>query len=346
MSDTTVRTGDRSDSSTQRNDRTPGDHTRPRREETNRDNNRTDRNDRVILRGGDRTRDPDWPDSLLDRRRPSRDTSSNDRVILRSGDRTVRRSSTDDPRPYRNRAQDIFTRSAEGKRYQHGVILRQGGYIDNRRIRIYFPHGYAYYPYYCPTYDYGVVFYSPYYYYYGVCPPYIYRRHCYYRPPAVIYIEVPVYVNNVSRGYDSDLDDYYLSRNDYYYDDQYRDRTLNRAIDNLRDAFRDSNIDLLAELTDPNVRIAVFRRGKYEYTLEANDYLDMTRDMMRTTETIDFDLYRVRRRARDVYVVSGKHVYLNRDDEKRTVYVSFVLERLQGRWVLTQVGTAPDRIED
>lgn len=337
--DARPRREDRSDPNPRRTDRTPPeDRNAPRREETD--------PNRIILRGGNRDGDVDWPGA---ERRPGRDADHGGRIG--GNDRSAQtsepqRSRADDPRPYRNRAQDIFTRSAEGRRYQHGIVLRQGGYIENQRIRYYFGHGYSYYPYYCPTYDYAVVYYSPFSYYYGVCPPYIYRRHCHYRPPSLVYIEVPVYVNNVSRGYDSDLDDYYLSRNNYYYDDRNLDRALARAIDDLREAFRNCDINLLAELTDPKVHIAVYRRGTYEYSLSPNDYLDMTRDMMRTTETIDFDLYRVRRRARDVYVVSGKHVYRNRDGDRRTVYVSFVLERLRGRWTLTQVGTAPDRIQD
>jgi hypothetical protein len=68
--------------------------------------------------------------------------------------------------------------------------------------------------------------------------------------------------------------------------------------------------------------------------------------MFSSTETLQFDLERIRRRSTDVYVVSGKQVYLNRDNKRRTVFLSFVLERVHGRWTVTQVGTAPDRIEE
>jgi hypothetical protein len=114
----------------------------------------------------------------------------------------------------------------------------------------------------------------------------------------------------------------------------------------LREAFRFSDINLLTNLTDPSVRIAIFLKGKYDYSLNASDYLDMTRDMFATTETVQFDLERIRRRSTDVYVASGKQVYLNRDNKRRSVYLSFVFERVRGRWTITQVGTAPDRIEE
>jgi len=213
--------------------------------------------------------------------------------------------------------------------------------VEHSRVRSFFSLGFAFYPSYCPTYDFASVYYSPYYFYYGNCPPYIYRHGCFYGPPPVVYVEVPVYVGADARGYDTGPDDYYLRRR---YDDH--DPELDRAIDDIRETFRGGNIEPLVQLVDPKVRIAVFQKGKYEYSLESNDYLDMTRDALTTTDTVQFDLYRVQRRAAGVYVVSGKHVYKNHEGEDRAVYVSYVLEKLGGRWTLTQVGTSPDHIQD
>src|SRR5207249_1659114 len=121
-------------------------------------------------------------------------------------------------------------------------------------------------------------------YYYGLCAPYIYRHRCYNRPPSYVYIEVPIYAGDTCRGYDSELNDYYLNRNHYDYDE--RDRELTQSIDALREAFRYNNIEPLTEITDSQVRISIFRQGKYEYSIEPNDFLDMTRDAMRSTDTI------------------------------------------------------------
>ena len=46
----------------------------------------------------------------------------------------------------------------------------------------------------------------------------------------------------------------------------------------------------------------------------------MTRDALHSTETIAFDLYRVRRRASGVFVISGKHEYRDREGQHRSVY--------------------------
>ena len=251
-----------------------------------------------------------------------------------------------DPRPRSDRAHAIFTRSSEGRRYETGVALRPSYRIQDVYVRRYFRTGECHFPYYWPTYQQTVVYFSPYSVYYGVCPPYLLRRYTYYRRPTVIYIEVPIYRDRVFVGFDSYRDDYYLSDRVYRLHDGDLPQAVRDAFADIEEAFRYSDIDLLARYADPSTRIAVFRNGEYEYSLHANDYLDMTRDAMREWDTLSFDLYRVRRRSDGVYVASGRHDYRDREGRRRTVYVSFAVERLFGRWVLTQVGTAPDRIQD
>jgi hypothetical protein len=241
--------------------------------------------------------------------------------------------------PVRDHAYDVFTRSREGRSYNNGIVLRSGSFYRDRYFDHYFPSSFCYFPHYSSGFSLSLNFFSPYGYYYGVCPPYIYRNYCTYYPPSYVYVDVPVYVDNDWHGYRDDRD---------YRDDvrDFREDGLETATDDIREAFRSNDINPLVNLTDPNVKIAVFLKGKYEYSLSANDYLDMTRDMLQTTDTVQFDLTRFHKRASGVYVISGKHAYTDHDGNKRTVYVSFVVERLSGHWTLTQVGTAPDHIQE
>lgn len=269
---------------------------------------------------------------------------------IRSGALTYRDGTRSEPvAPQRDRARDIFTRSREGRYYNNGVQLRRGYYTPYREVGFYYPN-YVFYPYYCPTYTPSAVYFSPYSFYYGVCAPYIYRRHAYYAYPSTIWIDIPIYVNNEYRGWGDDRrsrDDYYLNRSaDYYDPDSVADPSLRDALDDIHDAFRYGSIEHLINLVDPELKVAVFLKGKYEYSVASNDYLDMTRDAMRNMDTIQFDFTRLRKRAMNVYVASGKHVYRNRDGQTRTVYVSFVLEKLRDRWTITQIGTSPDRIQE
>jgi hypothetical protein len=125
-----------------------------------------------------------------------------------------------------------------------------------------------------------------------------------------------------------------------------REPGLLNAIDELHEAFRGGNIDSLVALTDPNIEIAVFLQGKYAYSMPSSDFLDLARDAIASTKTIQFDLTVLHKRAEGVFVVSGKHVYQDSTRHSRSVYVSYVLEDVGGQWTLTQVGTAPDRIQE
>lgn len=158
----------------------------------------------------------------------------------------------------------------------------------------------------------------------------------------MIYVDIPLYSGVNCRGYAP------ISREDNYLERDYlwqREPGIGSAVDELREAFGHGNIDALVALTDPNVQIAVFLQGKYEYTLDANDFVDLTRDGLQGIDTISFDITRVHERSAGIYVVSGEHVYRDRNGQRRKVYVSYVLEDIKGIWTLTQVGTAPDRIQ-
>lgn len=240
-------------------------------------------------------------------------------------------------------AHRLFTRTQEGRRYDNGMLLRKGHPVDQAWQRPWFPRGRFHYPYYSPSYISGSVVISPFGFYFGVCAPFITRAHCYRFPPVVVYVDIPLYIGDSCRGYAPiRREDNYLNRDDLLE----REPGLANAIDDLRETFRGGNIDALVTLTDPKIRIAVFLRGRYEYSLDANDYVDLTRDALQSTETIAFDLTRIHERAAGVYVVSGEHVYRDHDGRSRKVYVSYVLEDIGGVWTLTQVGTAPDRIQE
>ncbi len=241
-------------------------------------------------------------------------------------------------RGYHPSAYHLFTRSFEGRRFNNGIYLRPAERIHNTVFINYFAGGRSFYPYYSPTFSFGSAYYSPYYYYGGVCPPYIYSRFCLFLPPAVVYVETPVYVNNECLGYPSG--GYYLQ--------QYRDEVLarrdpgfERAVNDIREAFLERNIQPLVDITDPNIDIAVFAKGHYQYSMKSDDYLDITRDAFQNMTTISLNLDRVSRRAIGVYVVSGKQVYEDQNNQVHKVYVSFVLEHLNGQWVLTQVASSP-----
>jgi hypothetical protein len=248
-------------------------------------------------------------------------------------------------------------------------LYHYGGYFGPTHPRhyysgwgyAYFTNGWAFYPYYYPSFVYGVTVLSPYAYYYNVCPPYIDQTAAYNAPPQYIYVPVPVY-NDVGsyQGWKSDdVDDYYLNRQ--MADPGYRigenstnntnsvqatDSAVQSVADDIRKAWQDGNIDLLAKHIRPDSQIAVYLRGQYQYSLDTGAYLDMTRDAFHNTKTVSFALDRITRKQNGVYSVTGHHVYKDNANQQHTVYISFVLEKTDKDYIITQVGTAPDQVKE
>ena len=253
-----------------------------------------------------------------------------------------------------------FQHSQEGFQFQY-----QNGLRGRHRFTIYygwggsiFPSGNAYYPYYAPTYAFGETCYSPYYYFSGSFPPYISLDYVYRQQPEVIYVPVPVYRDGRYDGYRTDdIDSYYLNREDTDNRRQEEavpkkervektDKVLEEAIMDIKQAWKERDIQVLSKHIRRDSRIAVHLRGKYQYSLESSDYLDMTRDAFRTTKTVRFELDKPKLKEQGVYTVTGRHIFKDKEGEERTIHVSYVLQKMDGEYVITQVGTAPDDIKE
>jgi len=239
-------------------------------------------------------------------------------------------------------AHRLFTKTAEGRRYDNGVLLRKGSPVREDWQRRYFPRGSFHFPKYRQSYSPASTAISPFGFYYGVCAPFIALDHTHRYPPAAVYVDIPLYSGNECEGYPPiGADENYVDRDSLLG----AEPGLTNAVDEIREAFGAGDIDALVTLVDPRIAIAVFLKGQYVYTLDATDYIDLTRDAFRSTETIAFGITRIHQRADGVYAISGDHTYRAHDGSTRKVYVSYVLEDIRGVWTLTQVGTAPDRTQ-
>jgi hypothetical protein len=234
-----------------------------------------------------------------------------------------------------------FTHSLDERRFDNGVALRRGVTVTDRRFDAYFPHHVYSYPHYVLTREPGRVVVSPFSFYVGVFPPYIERSAVIVAAPPRVFIDVPIYVHDdYQPAGGSGGGGYYLNRRDD--DNRWKDDPeLSDAVYNLEDTFRNDDIALLAPLTDPNANIAIFTKGRYQYSLPANDYLDMTRDFLRSAHTTTFAAYRVHRKAPGVYQVFARHTYQDQDGTSHTVYLCIVLQRLNDRWTITQIDSSP-----
>lgn len=260
-------------------------------------------------------------------------------------DRTVvgNRQPTPQPRQVRRQLppqivhQRTFTKTSSGRVYDNGLRLRKGIAVAPWQ-KEYFRKGHVHFPYYRQTYIPGRTFYSPFSFFFGICVPVIDISVCDVLPPPVQFIDYTAYDGDRCVGYQSTSD--YNMINDPDLDQ--KEPGLNNALDELTETFQGGNIDGIVSLINPNLNVAIFMHNQYRYSLHANDYIDMTRDLIQSVQTVSFSLDYLHQRSPTVFTVSGEHVYQDQNGNSRTVYMSFVLQDIGGLWTLTQVGTSPD----
>ena len=210
-----------------------------------------------------------------------------------------------------------------------------GGSHTNVNINInFFPGSYRYY-----TYDYraGYAYPSLYCYYYGFFPPYIYSHRVYYIHrvfPAVVYVEIPIIV----------FRDNYVDY-DSYYSNGWRYRSVAEAVGDIEHAWERGDIDLLMDHVRRGDKIDISLKGEYAYSVDSEDYRDMTLDAMKNIDTVSFEFYDVKWHDSREAVAYGKHVYYDDYDsengDRKTVYVKYRLEKSGAEWYITEVGTSP-----
>lgn len=257
-------------------------------------------------------------------------------------------------------SQRRFRHSTEGfdYAYDNGIYGRDRLHCYTQWGSLYFPEGCAYFPTYYPTFTSGVTCASPYGYYFGALPSYIGLDTVTIAPPAYVYVPVPVYQGGRYQGYQQDdVDGYYLNKpqdpsnpeksgqGTYRVGEEKsrQDVQLEAARKEIERAWIDQDIQKVARHIRRDARVAVTLRGKYQYSLDASDYLDMTRDALRATKTVRFTLDQVTRKQKDTYTVNGTHVYTDQEGAEHTVHISYVLEKEGDTYYITQVGSAPDK---
>lgn len=234
-----------------------------------------------------------------------------------------------------------FTKTGQGRLYDNGLQLHKGQKPTLAWQRPYFPHGTVHFPYYASTYSKGHVFISPWAYFYGICPPFINPAHCHVYPPSFVFIDIPIFSGDACLGFEYTNVDNWFDHPDLATSEP----GLVNAIDELSETFQNGDIDALAALISPNVSIAIYERGKYRYSMDSADFVDLTRDAIQNNHVANFNLTMLHEREPGVFSVSGSEAYTDASGETRTVWVSYVLQDFSGQWTLTQVGTSPDHVQ-
>jgi len=131
--------------------------------------------------------------------------------------------------------------------------------------------------------------------------------------------------------------EYYLSRS--------QAETLQGALQDVRRAWLNGDYGRFRARVKEDGRVRIFLKGKYQYAVGGDDFGQMTRDAMTRIDTTSFELDRVNNIGEDRAFASGKHTYLDPEQNKREVYVSYGLARENGRWLITEAGSSTTPIE-
>ena len=125
-----------------------------------------------------------------------------------------------------------------------------------------------------------------------------------------------------------------------------KERAIDTAAAEIAKAWRERDIQLFSKYIDAKAKVAVYLRGRYQYSLENHDYLDITRDAFQATKTVKFEFDAPVYKERGVYLLNGRHTYQAKDGTEHTIHINYVLELKEDKYVITQVGSAPDRVEE
>ncbi len=130
----------------------------------------------------------------------------------------------------------------------------------------------------------------------------------------------------------SDSDEYYLGGR--------VNNELDYTLSDIRKSWLDGRSDLIGIHVRKDQMIAVLLDGDYDYSLESDDYTQMTFDAIDQTRTSRFTWESIRQRANGDYTAFAKHTYLDSSNDEQVVYVSYTLRKVGRNYHIVEVGSS------
>lgn len=180
----------------------------------------------------------------------------------------------------------------------------------------------------------GVNFYYPYYY----CGPYISGYYqspfwCYGNwapvyicPERVVYVEKRVYLHDVV---DDDYDLYSTAPQ----------TSMRDTMEDIKAAWLDGDGGRLLEHVNQAIPVRIYQKGEYKYSLEPDDFRDVTKDALNRVQTKDFEWTNVEKTSAEEVHLEAKHTLTDPDGEKHVIRLTYTLEKARGSWWITETGT-------
>jgi hypothetical protein len=131
---------------------------------------------------------------------------------------------------------------------------------------------------------------------------------------------------------------------DFYLKGKGAGESISDALDDLRKAWLNGDFDRLKARFKADGKVRIFPKGEFKYTVPSQEFLDILKDAMTKLDTIAFELNRPTSDAKGRVFVAGKHTYVDDAKAKHETYISYGLDRIDGRWTIVEAGSASDPI--
>lgn len=130
-----------------------------------------------------------------------------------------------------------------------------------------------------------------------------------------------------------------------------KSESLSDALAAVRQAWLNGDFDKLSKYLPAKGKVRLYLKGKFAYALEAAEFSSVTRDAMKRLDTLDFSLEKPTMLSASKAFVSGTHVVraakqpsasgaVSKPAQKTSVYISYLLEKQNGVWKITQAGSS------
>jgi hypothetical protein len=120
--------------------------------------------------------------------------------------------------------------------------------------------------------------------------------------------------------------------------------SISDALDDIRKAWLNGDIERLRARFPADGKVRIYPAGRYRYSVEVRDFVQLLKEGMTRIDTTAFEFDRPTSEQSGRAFVTGRHHFLDQDRKQQDAYISYGLERIGGRWKITQAGSSSSPI--
>jgi len=126
----------------------------------------------------------------------------------------------------------------------------------------------------------------------------------------------------------------------FYLGGRAANESISDALDDIRKAWLNGDVNRLKARLKSDGKVRVYLKGEYKYSMDNREFAALVKDAMTRFDTIAFELDRPQSEEAGRAFVTGKHTYTDADKTKQEVYVSYGLQRVDGKWLIVEAGSS------